>query len=51
MNSSFVMPLKKDSWPSNRAVHSPHMIRDGANGNTQIRQEKHDFYGGFFLVH
>lgn len=51
MNSPFVMPPKKDSWSSNWVVNSLHMIRDGVNRNAQIRQEKHDFYGGFVLVH
>jgi len=51
LNSSFVMLPKNDSWPNNHAVHSPHMIRGGANGNAQIRQKKHVFYGVFILVH
>lgn len=51
VNSSLVMSPKKCSWPSNRAVHSPHMIRGGAYQKAQMRQEEHDFYGGFILAH
>lgn len=25
--------------------------RGGANGNARMRQEEHDFYGGFILTH